>query len=94
MHRIRVVQSGIWANELEERPPQVSVWSCKVAGEAFASSSTAKLLLCQEPRPQRDFRGFLLLDDLMRYVDGQVWDTRLHEQARAGSVGEFLERGG
>ncbi len=30
----------------------------------------------------------------MRNVDGWAWDTPLHEQAKAGSVGEFLERGG
>lgn len=43
--------------ESEVRPPQVAVWSCKVAGEAFASDSTATLLLCQEPRPQSILLG-------------------------------------
>jgi len=50
--------------------------------------------LAKSQDPPEYIEGFLLLDGLMRYVDGQVWDTRLHEQARAGSVGEFLERGG
>ena len=46
----------------------------------------------QDP-PER-IEGFLLLDCPMRYVDGWAWDTRLHERAKAGSVGESLERGG
>ena len=30
----------------------------------------------------------------MRYVGGSLLKTLLHEQARAGTVGEFLEPGG
>lgn len=30
----------------------------------------------------------------MRYVSGWKLDTLLHEQAKAGTVGEFLEPGG
>jgi len=56
--------------------------------------SIAALLLSPRAKTTERFAGFLLLDSLMRCVDGQVWDTRLHEQARTGSVGEFLERGG
>jgi len=30
----------------------------------------------------------------MRYVGGRLLNTLLHEQAKAGNVGESLERGG
>jgi hypothetical protein len=56
--------------------------------------SNALLLLLPGAETTERFAGFCLLDDLMRSVDGQIRDTLLHEQARAGGVGESLERGG
>jgi len=56
--------------------------------------SIVLLLLSPRAKTTELLAGFLLLDGLMRYVDGQVWDTLLHEQARAGTVGESLEPGG
>jgi hypothetical protein len=37
---------------------------------------------------------FLRDSQAMRYVGGSLLKTLLHEQARAGTVGEFLEPGG
>lgn len=39
--------------------------------------------------------GFVLLAaQIMRYVGGDLGTTLQHEQAKAGNVGELLERGG
>jgi hypothetical protein len=56
--------------------------------------SIALLLLSPRAKTTEHLAGFLLLDYAMRYVGGCVWDTLLHEQTKAGSVGELLERGG
>lgn len=43
----------------------------------------------------RSTMGFVLLAaQIMRYVGGGLGTTLQHEQARAGNVGELLERGG
>ena len=88
------VWSGIQAMK-SVRTPQFAVVGLDKHQARLLPISIALLLLTPRAKiHQNELRGFLLLDSLMRYVDGQVWDTRLHEQARTGSVGEFLERGG
>lgn len=56
--------------------------------------SIVLLLLMPRAETTEHLAGFLLLDYPMRYVDGWIRDTLLHEQAKAGNVGEYLERGG
>jgi hypothetical protein len=72
--------------ELEDRPPQVAVWSCKVAGEAFASSSTAKLLLCQEPRPQSILLGVFAFADRTPHEVGAASGAARKETATRYAV--------
>ena len=75
-------------------PPQVAVWSCKVAGEAFAFISNRLAAALPRAKTTEHLAGvfaFGLCNAVRRWLHS---DTRLHEQARAGSVGEFLERGG
>jgi hypothetical protein len=47
--------------------------------------------------PRAVVSGFFVFynnSNTMRSVGGSVLKTPLHEQAKAGSVGEYLERGG
>ena len=77
------------------RTPQGTVWSCRVVSDWDFSLLTNRLAAAHaKSQDHRASCGVLLLDDLMRYVDGQIWDTPLHEQAKAGAVGEVLEPGG
>lgn len=76
-------------DETEDRPPQVAVWSCKVAGEAFASVSTATLLLCQEPRPQSILLGVFAFGqpDAVRRWSGLGYPaTRASQSGERGRI--------
>ena len=92
---MQIVWSGIQVKKVGLEPLSSLWWVLTSIKRGFCLLSIALLLLTPRAKiHQNVLRGFLLLDGLMRYVDGQVWDTLLHEQAKAGAVGEFLEPGG
>ena len=68
--------------------------SCKAVDEFMIMSIRSSVAPAKSQDPPEWFEGFLLLDFPMRHVDGWEWDTLLHEQAKAGKVGESLEPGG
>ena len=89
-----IAASGVATGRMELVEPRRVLCGLVVRQASLLTSSIALLLLSPRAKTTECFAGFLLLDCPMRYVDGWAWDTPLHEQAKAGGVGEFLERGG
>jgi hypothetical protein len=64
------------------------------ASSKLKVSATTALYAATKPKARSTMGFVLLAAQIMRYVGGDLGTTLLHEQAKAGNVGELLERGG
>ena len=87
--------SGVATGRVETSQPLVgAVRSCTAVSESFGRFNRLAAALAKSQDRRASARGFCFLAYPMRNVGGWVRDSLLHERTKAGSVGEFLERGG
>jgi hypothetical protein len=85
--------------ELEDRPPQVSVWSCKVAGEAFASSSNRQAAALPRAKTTEHLAGVFAFGDRTPHDSkhpnrGGAEEKRSWYAARLGGSSRIIQSAG
>ena len=75
--------------DANENPSDTCGGLARQQAELLISVIRFAVALAKSQDHQSYLRGFLLLGGCaMRYVGGCIWDTLLHEQTKAGMVGE------